>query len=316
VSDGGVPRRRVAHGYHPHLGRHPLEVGDSSPHRTVGEDPSQSGGDCDLGRRLARDWRGRRIEQYLVNRRQLAKEPQEGDQFRGGCRAHGSVEKLCLEFARPGEQARFPAVCDTGKDVRGHLPGTWRRPGIRIRGGVGRVQQFGPEAEEGDDLRADPRPDRPLRPVVEIRFEVEMHEPVAQRPRHGEVNAALRGRIACGDHNPAIRQHILAELPVQDQLIAARLGHLRSRGQLVEKENAFACGGEKPGGHPFGPVFGDPRQAPKIDRVKLHGPHVEKVVPEIVGNLSNDLRLADAACAPDMRRHTFADQRMERLMDF
>ena len=48
--------------------------------------------------------------------------------------------------------------------------------------------------------------DRPSAPVVEVRLKIEMHEPVAQRPRHGEVNAALRGRIAGGDDDPPIRQ--------------------------------------------------------------------------------------------------------------
>ena len=177
------------------------------------------------------------------------------------------------------------------------------------------MQKLRLEAEEGDDLRTDLSLDRPPAPVVEIRFKVQMHEPVAQRSRHGEMDATLRCWIAGGDDNPAIGQHILAELPVQHQLIAACLGHLRRRCQLIEKENAFAGGGEKLGRDPFGLVFGDPRQTPKIDRVELHGPHVEKVVVEIVGDLGNDLRFADAACTPDMQRHTFADQRMKRLVE-
>ena len=92
--------------------------------------------------------------------------------------------------------------------------------------------------------------------------------------------------------------------------------HLRRRCQLIEKENAFACGGEKLGRHPFGLVFGDPRQTPKIDRVKLHSPHVEKVVVEIVGDLRDDLRLPNATRAPDVQGHTFGDQRMKRLIEF
>jgi hypothetical protein len=45
------------------------------------------------------------------------------------------------------------------------------------------------------------------------------------------------------------------------------------------------------------------------DRVKLQGSHV-------VRDLVDDLRLADAACSPDVERHTFADQRMERPKSF
>jgi hypothetical protein len=39
---------------------------------------------------------------------------------------------------------------------------------------------------------------------------------------------------------PLIGQHILAELSVQHQLVAACLGHLRCRCQLIEKEDALA----------------------------------------------------------------------------
>jgi hypothetical protein len=62
-------------------------------------------------------------------------------------------------------------------------------------------------------------------------------------------------------------------------------------------------------------VFGDPRQTPKIDWVKLHGTHVEKVAVEIVGDLGDDLRFANAARTPNMQRHTFADQRVKRLIE-
>ena len=107
-------------------------------------------------------------------------------------------------------------------------------------GCIGRMQKFRLEAQEGDDLGTDLRLHRPSAPVVEIRFKVQMHEPVAQRSRHREMNSTLRCRIAGGDDHPAVGQHILAELSVEHELIAARLGHLRRRGQLIEKENALA----------------------------------------------------------------------------
>jgi hypothetical protein len=46
----------------------------------------------------------------------------------------------------------------------------------------------------------------------------------------------------------------------------------------------------------------------------LHGAHVKELKVEIVRDLRDDLRFADAARAPDMERHTFADQRMKRLI--
>ena len=113
---------------------------------------------------------------------------------------------------------------------------------------------------------------------AQIRFKVQMDEPVAQRARHREMDSTLRCRIAGCDDYPAVGQHILAELPVQHQLIAARLGHLRRGGQFIKKEDAFACGGEKLGRHPFRLIRCNSREAAQINRVKLHGPYVEKVI--------------------------------------
>jgi hypothetical protein len=177
------------------------------------------------------------------------------------------------------------------------------------------VQKFWLESEEGDDLGTDLSLDRPLAPVVKIRFKVQMHKSVAQRPRHREMNAALGGWISCRNDNPAVGQYILAELAIKHQLIAARLGHLWRRGQLIKEEDALACGREKLGRDPFGLMFGDPRQTPEIDRVKLHGPHVEKVVVQIVCDLGDDLRLPNAARAPDMQGYTFANQRVKRFIE-
>ena len=231
----------------------------------------------------------RGIEQNFVDRRQLAKQPEESDKLRGRCRPHGSIQELRLKFAGPRQKLCLLAAGDAAKHLRGHLPGTRSRPGVGVRGRIRRVQKFRLEAQEGDDLGTDLSLDRPPAPVVEIRFKVQMHETVAQRSRHREVNAAFRGRIAGGDDDPAIGQHILAELSVEHQLIATRLGHLRRRGQLIEEEDALAGRREKLRGHPFCLVCRDARQAAQIDRIELHGPHVEKVVVEIVGDLGDDL---------------------------
>jgi hypothetical protein len=47
----------------------------------------------------------------------------------------------------------------------------------------------------------------------------------------------------------------------------------------------------------------------------LHGANVKELKVEIVRNLRDDLRLSDAARAPDMQRHTLTDQRMKRLIE-
>ena len=130
------------------------------------------------------------------------------------------------------------------------------------------------------------------------------------------MDAALRGRIAGGDDNPPFGQQVLAEFPVEHQLITPGLGHLRRGGQLVEKEDALAIIRQELGWSPLCLVCCNARQAAEIDRIELHCPHVEKIVVKVVGDLGDDLRFTNAACSPDVQGHTFADQRMKRLIEF
>jgi hypothetical protein len=141
-----------------------------------------------------------------------------------------------------------------------------------------------------------------------------MDKPVAQRPRHRKVHATLRCRIAGGDDDPPIGEHVFAQFAVEDELVAAGLRHLRCRGQLVEKQNAFAVSGQEFGRNPLGLVRFDPGQSAQIDRVELHGTYVKKLDSEIARHLGDDLRLAHAARTPDVQWHTFTDQRMKRLV--
>jgi hypothetical protein len=121
------------------------------------------------------------------------------------------------------------------------------------------VQESWFETQEGENLRADARLHGPFRPVFEIRSQVEMDEAVAQRPRHREVHAALRGGIAGRNHHPVIRQLVLTQLAIENKLVAACLRHLRSGGQLVEKQDALSACRQKLRRHPFGLVRGNPR---------------------------------------------------------
>ena len=98
------------------------------------------------------------------------------------------------------------------------------------------------------------------------------------------------------------------------QLTAAGLRHLWRGGQLIEKQDAFPSGGKELGRHPFGLVCFDPGQPSQINRIELHGANVKELIVEIVRDLSDDLRLADTACAPNVQRHTLTYQRMKRLI--
>ena len=215
MGDGGIPRRRIAHGHHPHLSWHPVEIGESSPDRAVAQDPAQSCSDCDLRGRL----RGNRsccgIEKDFVDRRQLAKQPQERDEFRGRGRPHSAIQELRLELARSREQPRLLALSDAGQDMRRHLPRTRSGPRIGICGHISRVQHVRLEAQEGNDLWPHTRAHGPLAPVIEIGFKFQMDETIPKRTRHREMNAPLGGRIASSDHHPAIRQHILSQFAVE-----------------------------------------------------------------------------------------------------
>jgi hypothetical protein len=176
------------------------------------------------------------------------------------------------------------------------------------------VQQVRLEAQKGDDLRPHARAHGPLAPVVQVGFEFEMDKTIAQRPRHREMHATLRGRIAGGDDHPPVGQHVLAQFAVEHQLVAAGLRHLRRRGQLIEKENAFPSVGRNLGGtHSVWSALirGSPRRSTGSSCTARTS---RKLEVEIVRDLGDDLRLADAARAPDMQRHTFADQRMKRLV--
>jgi hypothetical protein len=141
-----------------------------------------------------------------------------------------------------------------------------------------------------------------------------MDKTISERPRHREVHATLRCRVAGGDDDPPFGEHVFAQFTVENELVAAGLRHLRRRGQLVQKENAFAFVGQELGRNPLGLIRRDARQTAQIDRIELNGAHVKKCDSEIARHLGDDLRLAHAARAPDVQRHTFADQRMKRLV--
>ena len=105
-----------------------------------------------------------------------------------------------------------------------------------------------PQALLWNDLWANMSPDRPFRPVVEIRLKIEVHEPVPQRPRHCEVDTPFGCGIPGGDHDPLIGQSVFAETTIPNQLIAAGLRHLWRRSQLIAKENALPEVGRNLGG--------------------------------------------------------------------
>jgi hypothetical protein len=151
------------------------------------------------------------------------------------------------------------------------------------------VQESWFEAQEGKDLRADVGLHRPLGPILEIRFQIEVDEAVTQWPWHREVHPALRRWIPGCDHHPPAGQGVLAQLSIEHQLIATSLSHLRRGCEFVEKQDSVAARRQKLGRHPLGAVRSDPRQATEVNRIQLDGADVEKLPVEIIGYLGNDL---------------------------
>jgi hypothetical protein len=92
-----------------------------------------------------------------------------------------------------------------------------------------------------------------------------MNKAIPQRTRHREMHASLRGRIAGGNDYRAVRQHILSEFAIKQQLVAVGLRHLRGRRQLIEKQNAFPGSEKKLGWHSFDLICFDAGPSAQID---------------------------------------------------
>ena len=176
------------------------------------------------------------------------------------------------------------------------------------------VQQLVAEAQERDDLCGDAVLRRPLRPIVEVDAEVEMHEPVGERRGHAVDDAAVALAVAGRDDGPAVGQLVFAELAVEDQLIARGLGQLRRRHQLVQEQDALALAGQELGHRPMGAAVAvDVRQAAQVDGIEQDGADVAQLEVALVRDLLDDRRLADAGRTPDHDRLLDADQDAQGL---
>src|SRR5258705_3388343 len=122
-----------------------------------------------------------------------------------------------------------------------------------------------------------------------------MNKSIAQRARHREMHASLRGRVPRSDDDPAIGQDILPHTTVEHQLIAGCLRHLRRRSQFVKEQDAFPTGGKELGWWPLGLVGGDAWQAAQIDRIEVPCANIAELALWIVRDLEHDLRFAYGA---------------------
>jgi len=144
-----------------------------------------------------------------------------------------------------------------------------------------------------------PEPSPPTCPVVEIRFKVQMHEPVAKpvvASRMG-LHAPMPDCAAMTTQPSAAHTH---GLPIKHQLIAACLGHLRRRGQLIKKENTLPVVGRNLA-DPFRLTIDNPG-SPGDRPVKLHGSARRESRSRDRWRSELRMRLAHAARRPQMCR--------------
>ena len=89
------------------------------------------------------------------------------------------------------------------------------------------MEQGRPEAQKGRDFGRDARLLGPGRPILQVRFDFQMHEAVGQGSRHPVGDGPVLVAVAGGDDGPAVGQAIFAKSPVEDELVAGGLNERR-----------------------------------------------------------------------------------------
>ena len=79
--------------------------------------------------------------------------------------------------------------------------------------------------------------ERPGRPIVDIRLDFIVDEPIGERCRHRIGDAPIAVAIACGENEPARRYAIFAKPSIKDQLIGRRGDRGHRRGDFIQKQD-------------------------------------------------------------------------------
>ena len=119
--------------------------------------------------------------------------------------------------------------------------------------------------------------------------------------------------MPAADDIPAIGQDIVAQPPVEHQLVAGGLDHLRRRGQLVEEEDALSLTGKEVGHEPPSGVTVDAGKAAQVDGVEQNGAQVDEVDVPRNGQVADNVGFADAGGAPNVHGDVFAKRAVERF---
>ncbi len=187
-------------------------------------------------------------------------------------------------------------VVDEGPAAR-----AWK--GTRVGAGVEAVQQVGAELDERTQVVVNLMGHGPLVPVVDVDVVVQVHEAVGQRRGHGMDHRAVTDAVASSHDEPALRQLVLADLAVEDELVGGGLDRLRRAVDLVQEQHTLALGGQEVGGEPLHVLLDsvDHGEALEVDRVEQGQAHVAQLELHVFGDLGHDVGFADARRTPDHR---------------
>ena len=168
----------------------------------------------------------------VSRRRQLAPDLEERCELDGGGLADGAAEQRSL-----GLRAEAIAVLD---DIAGELPRPRTREGTLLRLRVELVQQVRLVGHEEQHLGGDAVGRTPGEPVLGVDPDLQVDEARCQRSRHAVHDAAVGLAVAAGNQRGALGELVLADLPVEDELVQRRLDHGYGGRKLLEVDEPAA----------------------------------------------------------------------------
>ena len=142
----------------------------------------------------------------------------------------------------------------------------------------------------------------PHAPVIEG-YKLKVHETIRKRIGHSEDDRTILFAITRSDDRPTIRKLILTNLPIEDDLIQARLHDGRRRIEFIEKQHTrlVTRARKKRRRKPLRAITHNSRNATKIGGIQEWSANVNKRFATIPRKLRDDRRLPNARRSPNER---------------
>ena len=150
----------------------------------------------------------------------------------------------------------------------------------------------------------------PLLPRSKVHLHFLVNETVSQRSWHAVSHTLVTFAVTCSHHDHVVRQHILANATVQDQLVCGTLHTWSGRVQLVQEQdhNRVLLGSFFVGQFDWwspvhlANVFVVKRNTTDVSGFHLAQAQVDHETVEITGNAFNQFALANARRTPQEQR--------------